>query len=362
MEHSFNFRSNIIFVIHSNIPMITLRENYSLINHNSFGIDARARYFADIDNESDLVQFIHHNPAMGLPLMILGAGTNILFISAYEGLIIHPRIKGIEVLQENSNFLTVRVGAGELWDSFVEWAVNKNYGGVENLSFIPGSVGASPVQNIGAYGSEAAEVIDKVETIQIRNGLKKTFSQKDCRFGYRTSIFKTDLRTMVIITHVVFRLSKKPVLKTEYGAVNERLKKYKEPSVHAVREVIIGIRNEKLPDPKKIGNAGSFYKNPVLNEKEFQSFIHNHPDAPNYQAEIKGVHKIPAAWLIEQCGWKGRRIGDAGVSPLHPLVLVNYGNATGKEIYSLSEKIREDVLKSFSIQLEREVNVAGVIS
>jgi UDP-N-acetylmuramate dehydrogenase len=342
--------------------MITLRENYSLKNHNSFGIDVRARYFADIDNESDLAQFIRHNPATGLPLMILGAGNNILFVSDYEGLIIHPLIQGIEVLQENTSSVTVRVGAGVLWDSFVEWAVSKNYGGVENLSLIPGSVGASPVQNIGAYGSEAAEIIEKVETTQIRNGRKKIFRPTDCRFGYRTSIFKTDLRSMVIISHVVFRLSKRPVLKTEYGEMHERLKKYKETSVHEVREVIIEIRSEKLPDPQKIGNAGSFFKNPVLSENEFHSFIHNHPDAPNYQAEMKGFHKIPAAWLIEQCGWKGRRIGATGTYSRQPLVIVNYGNATGKEIYEFSEKIREDVLKSFRIRLEREVNVVGVIS
>jgi UDP-N-acetylmuramate dehydrogenase len=360
MKHSFYLRSNIIFVIHSNYPMISLRENYSLKNHNTFGIDAWTRYFADIDNESDLVQFIRHNPAPGLPLMILGSGSNILFVSDYEGMIIHPLIKGIEVLRETSEHITVRVGAGELWDSFVEWTVRKNYGGIENLSLIPGSVGASPIQNIGAYGSEAAEVIEQVGTIQIRNGRKKTYSRNDCRFGYRTSIFKTDLRSMVIITHVVFKLSKKPVLKTEYGVVNERLKKFTEPSVSSVREVIMEIRNEKLPDPQKLGNAGSFFKNPVLNENEFDSFIRNHPDAPNYHAETKGFHKIPAAWLIEQCGWKGRRIGDSGTFPLQPLVLVNYGNATGKEIYKLSEKIREDVLKSFGIQLEREVNTVGI--
>jgi len=342
--------------------MITLRENYSIKNHNSFGINARARFFAEIDNERDLVQFIHHNPAAGLPLIILGSGSNILFVSDYEGLIIHPLIKGIDVLSEDSNNITVKAGAGEVWDSFVEWAVRKNYGGVENLSLIPGSVGASPVQNIGAYGSEVADVIEQVETIQIINGQKKIFSHKDCRFGYRTSIFKTDLRSLVIITHVLFRLSKKPVLKTEYGAVNEMLNKFKEPSVSAVREVIIKIRSEKLPDPQKIGNAGSFFKNPVLDEKEFNSFIENHPDAPSYQAETKGFHKIPAAWLIERCGWKDRRIGDAGVYSLQPLVLVNFGNATGKEIYDFAEKIREDVLKSFNIQLEREVNVVGVNS
>lgn len=342
--------------------MITLRENYSLKNHNSFGIDAKTRYFAETDNESDLVHFIRNNPARDLPLMVLGAGSNFLFVSDYEGLIIHPLIKGIEVLRESNTNVTIRVGAGELWDSFVEWAVRNNYGGVENLSLIPGSVGASPVQNIGAYGSEVADVIEKVESIHIQSSQKKTFSKKECRFGYRTSIFKTDLRSLVIITHVSFRLSKKLILKTEYAGIRESIKKYREPSIKDVREVIIDIRSKKLPDPQKIGNAGSFFKNPVLDKDEFQNFIRNHPDAPGYAAETKGFHKIPAAWLIEQCGWKGRRIGNAGTYPLQPLVLVNYGDATGKEIYELSEKIREDVLKSFNIQLEREVNLAGFIS
>ena len=342
--------------------MITLRENYSLKNHNSFGIDVRTKYFAEADNEADLVHFIHNNPVSGLPVMILGAGSNVLFVTDYEGLIIHPYIKGIEVIEERSDYLTVRVGAGEIWDSFVEWAVKKNYGGTENLSLIPGSVGASPVQNIGAYGCEVSEIIEQVETVQIRDGVKKIYHKNECRFGYRTSIFKTDLRSRVIITHTVFRLSKIPVLKTDYGSIRERLKKYSEPSLNAVREVIIGIRTEKLPDPAKIGNAGSFFKNPVLNEKEFRSFIKSHPDAPNFRAEQEGFHKIPAAWLIEQCGWKGRRIGDAGTYPLQPLVLANYGNATGKEIYELSEKIRADVLATFSIQLEREVNLVGISS
>ncbi len=342
--------------------MIILRENYSLKNHNSFGIDVRTRYFAETDNEPDLVHFINHNPVSGLPVMVLGAGSNVLFVTDYEGLIIHPYIKGIEVIEERSDYLTVRVGAGEIWDSFVEWAVKKNCGGIENLSLIPGSVGACPVQNIGAYGCEVSEVIEQVETVQIRDGVKKIYHKNECRFGYRTSIFKTDLKSSVIITYIVFRLSKIPVLKINYGSIRERLKKYSEPSLNAVREVIIGIRSEKLPDPAKIGNAGSFFKNPVLNEKEFRSFIQSHPDAPNFRAEKEGFHKISAAWLIEQCGWKDRRIGDAGTYPQQPLVLINYGNATGKEIYDLSANIKKDVLNTFGIQLEREVNLVGISS
>jgi UDP-N-acetylmuramate dehydrogenase len=340
--------------------MITLREDYSLKNHNSFGIDARARYFAEIDNTSDLIHFIRNNPVPGIPVMILGAGSNILFAGDYNGLIIHPFIKGIEIISESSDLVTVRVGAGEIWDNFVEWAVKRDLGGIENLSLIPGSVGASPVQNIGAYGCEVSEVVEQVETIDISDGREKTYPRKDCRFGYRKSIFKTDLKDRSIITYIVFRLSRIPVLKTGYGAVLERLKKYDKPSLSAVREVIIGIRSEKLPDPAKIGNAGSFFKNPALNEEEFRSFALSHPDVSHFKAEEEGYHKIPAAWLIEQCGWKGSRIGDAGTYPLQPLVLVNYGNATGKEIYELSEKIRDDVFKTFDIRLEREVNLVGI--
>jgi UDP-N-acetylmuramate dehydrogenase len=340
--------------------MITLREDYSLKNHNSFGIDVRARYFAEINNTSDLIHFIRNNPVPGIPVMILGAGSNILFAGNYDGLIIHPFIKGIEIISERSDVVTVKVGAGEIWDNFVEWAVKRNLGGIENLSLIPGSAGACPVQNIGAYGCEVSEVIEQVETINISNGTKRIYTPKECRFGYRTSIFKTDLKDRVIITYILFRLSRIPFLKTGYGSVLERLKKYDKPSLGAVREVIIAIRSEKLPDPAKLGNAGSFFKNPVLTEEEFRSFTHSYPDVPHFQAEEEGHHKIPAAWLIEQCGWKGRRIGDAGTYPLQPLVLVNYGNATGKEIYELSEKIRDDIFKTFGIRLEREVNLVGI--
>jgi UDP-N-acetylmuramate dehydrogenase len=342
--------------------MISLRENYSLKKHNSFGIDARARYFADIGDESDLGHFVRNNPVPELAVMILGAGSNVLFISDYDGLIIHPNIKGIEVIKETDDFITVRVGAGETWEMFVEWAVKRNYGGIENLSLIPGSVGACPVQNIGAYGCDVSQVIEQVETVHIPDGSKKIYHQKECVFGYRTSAFKTDLRGRIIITRVVFRLSRIPILKIDYGTVRERLQKYDTPSVNDVREVIIEIRNEKLPDPKKIGNAGSFFKNPVLENEEFNEFINNHPDAPSFRTEQDGLNKIPAAWLIEQCGWKGRRSGNTGTYPNQPLVLLNYGNATGKEIYEFSEKIRKDVFTRFRIRLEREVNLAGISS
>jgi UDP-N-acetylmuramate dehydrogenase len=358
----FNYISSIIFAFYSYAPMITLHEYYSLKKHNSFGIDAKASFFAEADSEADLMNLLHNDPVPRKPVMILGEGTNVLFVRDFDGLIIHPKITGIKVIKEDNHFAIVRVGAAENWDNFVQWAVEKNLGGIENLSRIPGSVGASPVQNIGAYGCEASEVIEYVETLDIPDGISKTFRKDECNFGYRTSIFKTELKDRVIITYVSFRLLKKHILKTDYGVIRERLKKYDTPSIGDLRKVINDIRNEKLPDPEKIGNAGSFFKNPVLIEDEFRSFILKYPDAPNFRTDRAGFYKIPAAWLIEQCGWKGKRVGNAGTYPLQPLVLVNYGDATGQEIYELSENIRKDVFNKFNITLEREVNLAGISS
>jgi UDP-N-acetylmuramate dehydrogenase len=342
--------------------MITLREYYDLKKHNSFGINAKASFYAEADSEYDLINLLHNDPVSNKPVMILGEGTNVLFVRDFDGLIIHPKITGIKIIKEDSHFVIVRVGAAENWDNFVRWAVGKNLGGIENLSGIPGSVGASPVQNIGAYGCDASEVIEYVETLDIPDGTSKTYRKDECSFGYRTSIFKTELKDRVIITWVSFRLSKAPLLKIDYGIIRERLKKYDTLSIGNLRNVIIEIRNEKLPDHEKIGNAGSFFKNPVIGEEEFRSFILKYPESPNFRTDKEGYYKIPAAWLIEQCGWKGKRVGNAGTYPLQPLVLVNYGNATGQEIYELSENIRNDVFSKFNITLEREVNLAGISS
>jgi len=337
--------------------MITLLEDFSLKNHNSFKIETKARYFAEADILSDLVYFIKHKPYTQLPVMVLGEGSNILFKSDYDGIIIHPIIRGIDILHEDLTSICVRAGAGENWDSFVAWAVEHQYGGIENLSLIPGSLGACPVQNIGAYGAKVSEVIESVETIDLVDGNIKTFSVSECKFSYRTSIFRNDLKGKKIITSVVFRLTKSPVLKIDYGTIRERLTKYKEVNISALRMVIMNIRMEKLPDPASIGNAGSFFKNPVISDEEFRMILNRFPGIPNHPAENTGYRKIPAAWLIEKCGWKGRRTGDAGTYPVQPLVLVNYGKATGHEILELSEKIAKDVLEKFNIRLEREVNV-----
>ena len=337
--------------------MITLQEDFSLKNHNSFRVEAKTRYFAECDSVPDLIHFVRHRPHTDLPVMVLGEGSNILFKSDFNGTIVHPVIKGIDILHETHSDIIVKTGAGENWDSFVEWTVKKHYGGIENLSLIPGSVGACPIQNIGAYGTEVSEVIEAIETVDISNGKIKTFNLSECGFGYRTSIFRSDLKAKKIITYVVFRLAKSPVLKTDYEPISERLKKYKNMNISTLRTVVVNIRREKLPDPSKTGNAGSFFKNPVISDEEFGMIIHRFPDLPYYPAESTGYHKIPAAWLIEKCEWKGKRIGETGVWLGQPLVLVNYGEASGKDIFELSEKIAADVFAKFNVKLEREVNV-----
>jgi UDP-N-acetylmuramate dehydrogenase len=337
--------------------MITLLEDYSLKNHNSFRVEAKARYFAECDTVPDLVHFIRHRPYDDLPVMVIGEGSNVLFQSDYNGLIIHPVIRGINILHEDNSGVIVRAGAGENWDFFVKWAVEKRYGGIENLSLIPGSLGACPIQNIGAYGAEVSQVIESVETIDLLDGTSTTYSSSECGFGYRNSIFKGDLKGKKIITNVIFRLSKSPVLMTGYSVISERLKKYKNIDANTLRKVVIDIRRKKLPDPAKTANAGSFFKNPVVSDEEFGTILSRFPDIPYFPAEDSGCQKIPAAWLIEKCGWKGKRIGDTGTWPSQPLVLVNYGKATGQDILKLSEKIAEDVLEKFGIRLEREVSV-----
>ena len=337
--------------------MITLFEDYSLTNHNFFKVEAKARYFAECDTVFNLVHFIRHRPYADLPAMVIGEGSNILFKSDYNGLIIHPVIRGIDILHEDNTGVIVRAGAGENWDSFVKWAVEKRYGGIENLSLIPGSIGACPIQNIGAYGAEVSQVIESVETIDLLDGTSTTYNSSECGFGYRTSIFKGDLKGKKIITNVIFRLAKSPVLITGYGVISERLKKYKKIDINILRKVVIDIRRKKLPDPAKTANAGSFFKNPVVSDKELGMILYGFPDLPHFPAEDAGFWKLPAAWLIEKCGWKGKRIGDTGTWPAQPLVLVNYGKATGQDILKLSEKIEKDVLEKFGIRLEREVSV-----
>jgi UDP-N-acetylmuramate dehydrogenase len=290
--------------------------------------------------------------------MILGGGSNILFTKNYDGLVLKNEIDGINVVDEDDQFVFISAGAGVKWHSFVMYCVNQNLGGVENLSLIPGNVGASPMQNIGAYGAEIKDVFYELKALHLNEKSIHKFSSAECEFGYRESVFKKKYKDEFAILNVTFRLRKNPVFNISYGAIETELKKMhvETLSVKAISDAVIQIRSSKLPDPSVIGNAGSFFKNPVITKEQMEKIQQHHLNLPFYKADEENF-KIPAGWLIEQCGWKGFRKGDAGCYEKQALVLVNYGNATGKEIYSLSEEIKLSVNEKFQIELEREVNI-----
>jgi UDP-N-acetylmuramate dehydrogenase len=289
--------------------------------------------------------------------MILGGGSNVLFTQNFDGYVLKNGVRDIETVKEDLSHVYVKAGAGEIWHQFVLYCLERDLAGVENLSLIPGSVGASPMQNIGAYGVEIKDVFHDLEAYHIHDKKVVTFSAADCEFGYRESVFKNRFRNEFVILNVTFRLNKTPEFNTSYGAIEEELSKMNEPlSINTISKAVINIRTSKLPDPKQIGNAGSFFKNPSVSNGKYNELKAAYPNMPGYP-QTNGTVKIPAGWLIEQCGWKGYRRGDAGCHVRHTLVLVNYGNATGKEIYSLSEDILDSVVKKFGVVLEREVNV-----
>ena len=292
---------------------------------------------------------------------MLFRSSNLLFTEDFDGWVLFPHIPGITLEREDRSGIWLRVGAGVVWDDFVAYAVREGWGGIENLSLIPGRVGAAPVQNIGAYGQEVSEVVEMVSGIDLRTGELCHIPAADCGFRYRNSIFKQELKGIFVITSVLFRLDKFPLPVLGYQGVAGALQHIPQPGVADVREAVIGIRRSKLPDPEVLGNAGSFFKNPVVGEALAGSLKAGHPELPVYQSDEEGKVKLSAGWLIDRCGWKGIRRGDAGVHDKHALVLVNYGNATGREIYDLSEEIRQSVLLKFSVLLEREVNVIGSI-
>jgi len=336
-----------------------IKENHSLKNFNTFGIDVSARYFAEVKTPEELRQVFERFPAeITPPHLLLGGGSNLLFTANYQGLVIKINLKGLDVVEENESEVVIKAAAGEDWDQFVEYCVLHGWGGLENLSLIPGQVGSSPIQNIGAYGVEVKDCFESLEAYEKSSGNLRNFSAEACRFGYRDSIFKREAKGEYVILSVSFRLRKKDhLLKLGYGAIQTELQQrgISQPTITHVREVVCSIRQSKLPDPAVTGNAGSFFKNPVLKQAAYQRLRAEHPGLVAFPD--KGGIKLAAGWLIEQAGWKGYRQGDAGVHPLQALVLVNYGKASGKELAALSEKIKASVKKIFGVELETEVNI-----
>ena len=333
-----------------------IQQNISLKNYNTFGIDVKAKRFVEISSYYDLQQILLQEK----DVFLLSGGSNLLLTKDINKLVIYLNIKGISIDKQTEDFVYLTVNAGENWHEFVLWCIQQNFGGLENLSLIPGNVGTCPIQNIGAYGIEVKDTITKVEALEIENCKKLSFSNEDCNFGYRNSIFKNELKGKVAITSVGFRLTtKKHQLKTSYGAIEAALqdKNILHPSIKDVSDAVISIRKAKLPNPEEIGNSGSFFKNPVISKSAFEVLQKDYPKVPFYEVKSFESYKIPAGWLIEQAGFKGKRFGDAGVHKNQALVLVNYGNADGKEIYALAKKIQQKILKQFSISLEIEVNV-----
>jgi UDP-N-acetylmuramate dehydrogenase len=334
--------------------------NIPLRKYNTFGINVKADKFISVESENDAVSLFQDRNSISGQLLILGAGSNFLFTSDFHGTVMHSGIEGISIQETNNEYVIISAGSGVIWDSLVAWSVEKGYGGLENLSLIPGTVGASPVQNIGAYGVEAKDCIEKVFAVSTNDGSVKEFSNSDCRFGYRDSIFKGELKGKYFVSAVFFRLYKKYTLKTGYGALTEEVDRKGGATLNNVRQAVIDIRRSKLPDPVVIGNAGSFFKNPVVSAETASFLKMEFPGMPVFPDSSGGI-KLAAGWLIELCGWKGFRKGDAGVHEKQALVIVNFGDASGSDIYNLSEDIKESVLKKFGVELEREVEISGAI-
>lgn len=337
---------------------MNLHTEFSLQKLNTFGIDVKARFFTEFASIRELSHLLKDPSLKTTPKLILGGGSNLLFTKDFEGLVLQNKIKGIEILWEDAHEALVKAGAGEVWHELVLFCIEKNLGGLENLSLIPGTVGAAPIQNIGAYGVELKDVFESLEAIEIETGQLKSFSLTDCAFGYRDSIFKKHLKGKHIITSVTFRLTKNPICNTSYGAIQTTMEQMgiKEITIKTISDTICHIRRSKLPDPAVIGNAGSFFKNPEISEHEFLKLKSTYPDIPSYKT-VPGMVKVPAGWLNEQCGWKGKIIGQTGVHKNQALVLVNYGHAQGEEIKNLAADIQKSVKEKFGIDLEIEVNI-----
>ena len=339
---------------------MNIYKDYSLKSRHTFGMDVKTALFIEYATKEELKELLLNQQLEEGRWLHIGGGSNLLFMGDYPGTILHSSIKGYEVLSEDAEEVIVRVGAGEVWDDFVAYTVAQGWYGAENLSWIPGEVGASAVQNIGAYGVEAKDLIVNVETIEVATGKERVFSNAECGYAYRESIFKLSLKGQYIVTHVSYRLKKTPCYHLDYGNVRAELAKANfDLALANVRQVIINIRQAKLPDPNVQGNAGSFFMNPIVQRTHFEALLKYYPQMPHYEVDADRV-KIPAAWMIDQCGWKGKRLGNAGVHDKQALVLVNCGEATGTEVVRLSEEIQQSVFNKFGIQIYPEVNFIGI--
>lgn len=331
---------------------MTIRENCSLKDHNTFGMDVKADRMVDWSTPDELKGILAD---LERPVLMMGGGSNLLFMSDFKGTVLHSSVTTIDILGITNDHVHVRVGSGVVWDDFVAWCAVNGYWGVENLSAIPGEVGASAVQNIGAYGVEAKDVIDTVQTICLADGSERDFINAECRYGYRQSIFKNELKGQYAVAYVIFTLSRKPEPRLGYGALEQEVERLGGPSLENIRQSVISIRGSKLPDPNVLGNAGSFFMNPIITEHDFNIIRSSYPDVPSYPV-ADGMIKVPAGWLIEKTGWKGRSLGPAAVYEKQALVLVNKGGATGTDIKHLADTIIEDVRQKFGITLSTEVN------
>ena len=330
---------------------MTIRDNCSLSDRNTFGMDVRADHLVEWSSADELKSLL---PDIEKPILMIGGGSNLLFMGNYRGTVLHSTITSIDIIGSTDDHVHVKVGAGVVWDDFVAWCVIHGFWGVENLSAIPGEVGASAVQNIGAYGVEAKDVIDTVQTICLADGSERDFSNTECNYAYRQSIFKNELKDQYAVAYVIFTLSRVLQPKLGYGALEQEVERLGGPALANIRQAVISIRESKLPDPKVLGNAGSFFMNPVITEQEFSVLKRKYPDVPSYPAP--GGVKVPAGWLIEKTGWKGRSLGPAAVYDKQALVLVNKGGATGADIKRLADAIIADVKQKFGITLNTEVN------
>ncbi len=336
--------------------MIRFSENYNLQSYNTFGVDVKAKYFFEFTEYDELDIFLQSNQSWKEEkILLLGEGSNILFLNDFDGLIIHPNIPCVQIVKEDRQNVWIEAGAGENWDEFVTYCVDSRFGGVENLALIPGNVGAAPVQNIGAYGQEVCNVVELVKGYDLDKQQLLEYSNEECQFAYRNSIFKSQLKSSFVILSVVFRLDKFPEFQLDYKVLKQKVSDYGEVNLQNIKQVVIEIRSAKLPDVNVIGSAGSFFKNPIVDEEIAEKIEGKFKEMPVFLAG-EGKVKLAAGWLIDKAGWKGYREGDVGIHEKQALIIVNYGKATGTDIYNFSEKIKQSVLEKFGVELEREVN------